>query len=106
MPQGIALLLPTSHPAPLPQASGWIASPCRKLVSPGPARSRGHHIFDRLSHYRPRAAIRDMRFFTVDVDLGRSSVINHPNQDSAKNIGVCPPSLPTPSSRTGALFLP
>ena len=34
----------------------------------------------------------------------RSSVINHPNQDLAKNIGVCPPCPPTPSSRAGALF--
>src|SRR5262249_48231325 len=41
---------------------------------------------------------------TVDVDLGRSSVINHPNQDLAKNIGVCPPSPPTPSSRRGHSF--
>ena len=36
--------------------------------------------------------------------LGRSSVINHPNQDLAKNIGVYPPSPPIPSSRAGALF--
>src|SRR5215471_15885383 len=39
---------------------------------------------------------------TVDVDLAHSSVFNHPNQDLAKNIGVCPPSPPTPSSRVGA----
>src|SRR5262245_48546962 len=40
---------------------------------------------------------------TVDIDLGHSSVINHPNQDLAKNIGVCPASPPIPSSRAGAL---
>ena len=33
---------------------------------------------------------------TVDVDLGHSSVINHPNQDLAKNIGVYLASPPTP----------
>jgi uracil-DNA glycosylase len=27
-----------------------------------------------------------------------------PNQDLAKNIGVCPPCPPTPSNRAGALF--
>src|SRR5262245_43256084 len=40
---------------------------------------------------------------TADIDLGHSSVINHPNQDLAKNIGVCPAPPPTPSSRAGAL---
>src|SRR6266446_5766488 len=55
--------------------------------------SRAH----RTSEYAPYTD-------TVDVDLGRSSVINHTNQDLAKNIGVCPPSPPTPSSRAGALF--
>jgi hypothetical protein len=48
--RGIALLPPTSHPALLPQASARIASSRTTLVSLGPARSRGHNIFDRLSH--------------------------------------------------------
>src|SRR6266446_9559860 len=56
--------------------------------------SRAH----RTSEYAPYTD-------TVDVDLGRSSVINHTNQDLAKNIGVCPPSPPTPSSRAGGAFL-
>src|SRR5215211_8902297 len=30
--------------------------------------------------------------------------LNHPSQNLAKNIGVCPPSPPTPSSRAVALF--
>jgi hypothetical protein len=39
---------------------------------------------------------------TVDVDLGHSSVFNHPNQVLAKNIGVCPPSPPPEPPRGGA----
>src|SRR6266699_1238777 len=48
MRQGMVLLPPRSHPAPVPQASDRMARPCPTLVSLGPARSRGHHIFDRL----------------------------------------------------------